>query len=896
MIHNKFDTLGEIRSSKGPRKFYRLSKLEDQGLGAISRLPYSIRILLESVLRNCDDKAITEDHVRALAGWSAKDTDRVETPFAPARVLLQDYTGVPAIVDIAAMRSAFAKLGGDPTKIKPRIPVDLVIDHSVQVDRFGEADALRFNAEKEFERNQERYEFLKWAQSSFDNFRVTPPATGIVHQVNLEFLACVVFEAEKDGQALAYPDTLVGADSHTPMINGLGVLGWGVGGIEAEAAMLGLPIFMLTPAVVGVRLSGALPDGATATDLVLIITQKLRHKGVVGSFVEYFGKGLSTMTLADRATISNMSPEQGATVGYFPVDNETLRYMNVTGRSPEHIDLVERYYKEQGLFRTDETSDPEFSDIVEIDLGEVEPSVAGPKRPQDLVALKELKKSFHTSLMAPAAERGFDLTESDLKDNNRANNGALTHGSIVIAAITSCTNTSNPSVMLAAGLLAKKAVDLGLKTAPHVKTSLAPGSKVVTEYLTHSGLLPYLEKLGYYVVAYGCTTCIGNSGPLPEDVARAIEKDNLVVASALSGNRNFEGRINQAVKASYLASPPLVVAFGLAGRIDIDFETEPLGTDDNGKPVFLKDVWPSHEDITNTVNSHVQREMFTAKYSNVWDGNERWLAIADSKSALYEWNEQSTYIKEPPFFANISRDIEPLNDIRNLRALAVFGDSLTTDHISPAGAIQANSPAGEYLQSLGVSPKDFNSFGARRGNDQVMVRGTFGNLRIKNLMVPGVEGSFTCHQPSGEKMTIYSAAMKYKTENVSLIVLGGKEYGSGSSRDWAAKGTLLLGVKAVLVESFERIHRSNLVGMGVLPLQFMNSESIASHKLTGTEEFSLIGLSNDIKAGQKILVQVSRNDGTSFEFEVIARLDTSVDVEIYLKGGILNKALLEMDT
>ena len=895
MTKDAFGARASLDTASGRATLYRLDRLEKAGLGNISRLPFSIKVLLEAVLRNCDGRLITEDDVRALAGWKASLPAVREVPFKPARVILQDFTGVPAVVDLAAMRSAMKRLGGDPAKINPLVPVDLVIDHSVQVDFFGTPLALQRNAEIEFQRNRERYEFLRWGQKAFANFRVVPPATGIVHQVNLEFLAKVVQAAKEDSEVVLYPDTLVGTDSHTTMINGLGVLGWGVGGIEAEAAMLGQPYYFLTPKVVGFKLKGRLREGVTATDLVLTVTEMLRKKGVVDKFVEFYGDGLSQMTLADRATVANMSPEYGATMGFFPVDSETLRYLRQTGRADEEVDRVERYTKEQGIFRTDRTPDPEFSETLELELESVVPSLAGPKRPQDRVPLSAMKSSFRHILTAPVKERGFGLAESDLARSATVSfNGTrakLGHGSVVIAAITSCTNTSNPSVMLGAGLVAKKALERGLKVAPYVKTSLAPGSKVVTEYLKASGLLEKLEEARFNLVGYGCTTCIGNSGPLPPEVAKAVTENQLVAVAVLSGNRNFEGRIHPHVRANYLASPPLVVAYALAGTVDIDLNTEPLGRDRQGAPVYLRDIWPTHEEVVSTMNRAIRPEMFREVYGNVWDGNPEWNAIPVSGGALYGWREDSTYIQEPPFLTELSSKPAPVADIRGARVLALLGDSVTTDHISPAGDIPESGPAGRYLIERSVTKKDFNSFGSRRGNDRVMVRGTFANIRLKNLLVPGAEGSVTAHFPDGEQMTIYDAAMRYKSEGVPLVVVAGKEYGSGSSRDWAAKGTLLLGVKAVLAESYERIHRSNLVGMGVLPLQFPDGQNAASLGLTGQEVLDISGHGEDIKPRSEVTVSATAPDGSRRNFKAIARLDSAVEVNYYRNGGILPTVL-----
>ncbi|MCS6936197.1 MAG: aconitate hydratase AcnA [Candidatus Bipolaricaulota bacterium] len=867
---------------------YQLDALEESGVAKVSRLPFSLKILLEAVLRNSDGRVITDEDVQALAQWDP--TSGREVPFKPARVLLQDFTGVPTIVDLAAMRSAVKRLGGDPTKINPLVPVDLVIDHSVQVDYFASRLALQRNAELEFERNRERYEFLRWGQKAFQNFRVVPPATGIVHQVNLEFLAQVVMTRRENSDLIAFPDTLVGTDSHTTMINGLGVLGWGVGGIEAEACMLGQPLYIVTPEVIGFKLTGKLREGVTATDLVLTVTQMLRKKGVVDKFVEFYGEGLSQLSLPDRATIANMAPEYGATCGFFPVDDETLRYLRQTGRRPELIDLVERYCKEQGLFRTDQTPDPVFTDTLELRLEDVEPSVAGPKRPQDRIRLWDVQREFRKALTAPIKEHGYELSPDALAHQK---NG-LHHGSVVIAAITSCTNTSNPSVMIAAGLLAKKAVERGLRVPSHVKTSLAPGSKVVTEYLQKSGLMPYLEELGFHLVGYGCTTCIGNSGPLPEPVANEILEKNIVAAAVLSGNRNFEGRVHPLVKANFLASPPLVVAYALAGTVDIDLATEPLGTDRDGRPVYLKEIWPTQSEINEIIARAITPEMFTKTYANVFDGNPQWNAITGVEGELYRWDPTSTYIQEPPYFKDFSLTPKPLQDIHGARVLAMLGDSVTTDHISPAGDIPEDSPAGRYLIERGIEKRDFNSYGSRRGNHEVMMRGTFANVRLKNLLVPGVEGGVTVHFPSGERMSIYDAAMRYQAERVPLIVLAGKEYGTGSSRDWAAKGPALLGVKAVIAESFERIHRSNLVGMGVLPLQYLGGQNAESLGLTGREVFDILGISKLEKPRQELVVRARKPDGSVLEFRVIARLDMPIEIEYYKNGGILPTVLREL--
>ncbi len=894
--HNKFDARAALTTPAGTVHYYRLAALEEAGIGQISRLPFSIKILLETALRNYDDFLVTEKDIVNLAAWNAQAVAPVEIPFMPGRVILQDFTGVPSVVDLAALRSAMARLGGDPEQINPLIPADLVIDHSVQVDSFGSTLSLFYNAEREFERNRERYEFLRWGQQSFHNFRVVPPATGIVHQVNLEYLASVVRQVTAaDGATIAFPDTLVGTDSHTTMINGLGVVGWGVGGIEAEAAMLGQPLYMLMPEVIGVRLSGQLPEGATATDLALRVTQLLRAKGVVGKFVEFFGDGVGRMSLADRATIANMAPEYGATMGFFPVDDETLRYLTNTARRPELVDLVARYCQAQGIFRTDGMAEPVYSDVVTLDLGTIEPSLAGPKRPQDRVPLNAVKQAFEAALTTPTAQRGFALDADALTHTATVrDNGSsfdLAHGAVVIAAITSCTNTSNPSVMVGAGLLAKKAVERGLRVPPYVKTSMAPGSRVVSDYLDAAGLTPFLEALGFHIVGYGCTTCIGNSGPVSDEIAEAIKQENLVAAAVLSGNRNFEGRINPVVRANYLASPPLVVAYAIAGSVDVDLAHEPIGEDHDGNPVYLREVWPSQDEIRDTVAHALRPEMFEQEYSNVFGGNAAWNEISIPEGELYRWDPASTYIREPNFFDDLTPEPAPLRDIVGARVLALFGDSVTTDHISPAGNIARNSPAGRYLISLGVEPVDFNSYGARRGNHEVMVRGTFANIRIKNLMLPGVEGGYTSYLPTGEQLSIYDAALRYKADGTPLLVIAGKEYGTGSSRDWAAKGTMLLGVRAVLTESFERIHRSNLIGMGVLPLQFMAGENAQTYDLTGQETFDILGIGDGMAPGQAITVHVQRPDGRTFTFQVRSRIDTPVEVEYYRNGGILQTVL-----
>lgn len=897
-VQDPFGARDLFETGQGKAVLYRLSVLEQQGLGKISRLPYSIRVLLESVLRNCDDYVVTQDDVRNLAAWNAAEPAKVEVPFLPARVVLQDFTGVPAVVDLAAMRSAMRRLGGRPAKINPLIPVDLVIDHSVQVDRFGTAASLSENVQLEFERNRERYEFLRWGQQAFDNFRVVPPNVGIVHQVNLEYLASVVFEDASSGTPICYPDSLVGTDSHTTMINGLGVLGWGVGGIEAEAAMLGQPLYMLLPEVVGFELSGSLAPGATATDLVLTVTQILRKEGVVNKFVEFFGDGVSRMSLADRATIANMAPEYGATMGFFPIDDETLVYLRRTGRPESLVQRVERYAKEQGLFRTDDAPVPEYTKRLKLDLATVEPSLAGPKRPQDRVALKDMQRSFRKSLVAPLAERGFALSEADLAKQGTVEGGAansqIGHGAVVIAAITSCTNTSNPSVMLAAGLLARNAVGRGLRVPAYVKTSLAPGSRVVTEYLESAGLDKPLQELGFHTVGYGCTTCIGNSGPLPDPVAKAVTQSDLVVSAVLSGNRNFEGRVNPHVKANYLASPPLVVAYAIAGTTDIDLVTEPIGKGSDGHDVFLRDIWPNDAEIRSAITSHVQPEMFVDEYSAAISSNEAWNAIPVAGGELYTFDDASTYIQEPPFLVDIDRQVGQIEPIRGARVLAALGDSVTTDHISPAGSIAKDSPAGRFLVARGVEPRDFNSYGARRGNDRVMVRGTFANIRIRNQLVPGIEGGWTRYLPTNEKMAIYDAAVKYRESSTPLVILAGAEYGTGSSRDWAAKGTFLLGVKAVLAASYERIHRSNLVGMGVLPLEFVDGATWQSLGLTGEEVIDIPGLSEQLQPRSRVEVVATRADGTTLRFPAAVRIDTPVEMDYYRHGGILPAVLRKL--
>ena len=884
-------------TGNGPATMFALLKLEKDGIAEVSRLPYAIKVLLESLLRGCDGQRIARDDVVALARWPAEAAAGRELAFMPARVLLHDFTGVPSVVDLAALRSAMERMGGDPRRINPLVPADVVIDHSVQVDAFGTTYALSYNAEREFERNRERYEFLRWGRSAFENFCVVPPATGIVHQVNLEYLAKVVQTRQASDQTVAFPDSLVGTDSHTTMINGLGVLGWGVGGIEAEAVLLDQPYYMLAPQVVGFKLTGALPEGATATDLVLTVTQMLRAKGVVGKFVEFYGPGVSRLSLPDRATVANMSPEYGATVGFFPVDEETLRYLAGTGRDEAQVELVERYTKEQGLFRTDASIAPVYSEALELDMATVEPSLAGPKRPQDRVPLRQMKSAFKAALTAPTSQRGFALDEAALDRTARLEQDGQTvtlrHGSVAIAAITSCTNTSNPSVMIGAGLLAKKAVERGLSVKPYVKTSLAPGSRVVTDYLSAAGLMPYLEALRFHVIGYGCTTCVGNSGSLPEPIANAVQENGLVVAAVLSGNRNFEGRINPLTQACYLASPLLVVAYALAGRVDVDLANEPLSDDPNGQPVYLRDIWPTQEEIEREVRRSLGPDLFRRQYATATTGNETWNQIAVPEGDLYAWEANSTYIQEPPFFVDLTLEPPSPSDIAGARVLALLGDSVTTDHISPAGAIPADGPAGRYLIGRGVTPRDLNSFGSRRGNHEVMMRGTFGNIRLKNLLLPGTEGSVTVYLPTGEQMSIYDAAMRYKAAGTSLLVIAGKEYGAGSSRDWAAKGARLLGVRAVLVESYERIHRSNLVGMGVLPLQFQPGESAASLGLDGHETYDVKGIT-DLQPGQEIAVHARAEGGKETAFTALVRIDSPVEMEYYGNGGILQTVLRNM--
>lgn len=894
--NNKFQAKTQFELNGKTYHYYRLKALEEAGIGKLARLPFSIRVLLESVLRQHDGNVIKDEHVIGLAKWGTKEAKGVDVPFKPSRVILQDFTGVPAVVDLASLRKAMVDMGGDPDDINPEVPVDLVIDHSVQVDHFGTPNALKANMEIEFERNAERYEFLHWAQKAFDNYRAVPPATGIVHQVNLEYLANVVHAVEnEDGSYEAFPDTLVGTDSHTPMINGLGILGWGVGGIEAEAGMLGQPSYFPSPEVIGVKFTGSFPEGTTATDLALKVTKVLRDKNVVGKFVEYFGPGLKDMPLADRATISNMAPEYGATCAFFPVDQESINYLRLTGRDDELIELVEKYCKENDLWYDDNVADPEYTEIVEINLSELEPNVAGPKRPQDLIPLSQMQKEFKKSVTAPVGNQGFGLDKSEFEkevvvEHPNGKKSVLRTGSLAIAAITSCTNTSNPHVMLAAGLLAKAAVEKGLEVPEYVKTSLAPGSTVVTRYLDDSGLTKYLDQLGFNLVGYGCTTCIGNSGPLRPEIEKAIVDNDLLVTSVLSGNRNFEGRIHPLTKANYLASPPLVVAYALAGTVDIDIINDPLGKDKDGNDVYLKDLWPTMAEIKEQVDKVVNPEIFRSEYDNLFDSNERWNQIDTTDEPLYEWNSESTYIQNPPFFEGLSKEADPIQPLKNLRAIASFGDSITTDHISPAGAIALDSPAGKYLQEKGVSPRNFNSYGSRRGNHEVMMRGTFANIRIRNRLAPGTEGGYTTYWPTGEVMSIYDAAMKYQEDGTGLVVLGGKDYGMGSSRDWAAKGSNLLGIKTVIAESYERIHRSNLVMMGVLPLVFEKGENADKLGLTGKEVFH-IDIDENIRPNDRVKVTAVDEDGKEITFNAIARFDSEVEIEYYRHGGILQKVL-----
>jgi aconitate hydratase len=894
---NPFNSRTTIDLPDGKTTIYRLSPLAQQGIADLDKLPFSIRVLLENVLRHTGNGVVTEDHVKAVANWKPQPDRTKEIPFMPGRVVLQDFTGVPAVVDLAAMRDAILNLGGDAARINPLVQTDLVIDHSVQVDFFGSSKAFQLNVEKEMERNRERYALLRWAQQAFENFRVVPPGTGIVHQVNLEYLGSVVRSVEVDGDRVAFPDTLVGTDSHTTMINGLGIVGWGVGGIEAEAVMLGQPYFMQLPEVVGMRLEGELPEGATATDLVLVVTQMLREHGVVGRFVEYFGPGLSTLGLADRATIANMSPEYGATIGFFPVDEETLRFLERTGRPANLIERVGKVSKELNLFHAASAPEPEYSSVLELDLSSVEPSISGPRRPQDRIRLADASKAFAAAIpnLVPAgAKRSKSKTATPVQLNG--SKFELGDGSVVIAAITSCTNTSNPSVMVGAGLVAKNAVAKGLTRKPWVKTSLAPGSKVVTDYLKESGLMGDLEALGFHVVGYGCTTCIGNSGPLAEPIGDAIQDHGLVAASVLSGNRNFEARVHPMVRANYLASPMLVVAYAIAGSMNIDITSEPLGSDRDGNPVYLKDIWPSPREISETMSKAVKPEMFQKEYASVFQGDETWrtLPVSTGEGGKFGWDPSSTYVANPPFFSDMGPEPPPLTDIHGARVLVSLGDTVTTDHISPAGAIPKDSPAARWLMNHGVEPIDFNTFGSRRGNHEVMMRGTFGNIRIRNKLVAGKEGNWTVHVPTGEEMSVYDAAMRYQQENTPLLVLAGEEYGTGSSRDWAAKGTALLGVRAVLVQSYERIHRSNLIGMGVLPLQFRGGDSADSLGLDGTETFDIGGIADGLAPGSELGISATRADGKKIEFRALVRLDTSVEVEYYRHGGILQYVLRQL--
>ena len=890
LMHNLFNTLQTFEADGQRIHYYSLPALEAQGIGKVSNLPVSIRILLESLLRNYDNQQITEQGIVDLANWDSKQPKSVEIPFKPARVLAQDFTGVPLLVDLAAMRSAVEELGGDPQIIEPLVPVDLVIDHSVQVDAYGTANALQINTQREFERNKERYEFLKWGQQAFDKFRVIPPSIGIVHQVNLEYLAKLVVPDTINGETIAYPDTLVGTDSHTTMINGLGIVGWGVGGIEAEAAMLGQPVYILTPEVLGVHMKGALKEGVTATDLVLTVVQRLRAANVVGKFVEFFGEGVEALSTPDRATISNMCPEYGATVGFFPSDVESVGYLRATGRDESHLELVTAYLKNQNMLGIPKADEVEYSEVLIVDLDAIEPSIAGPKRPQDRIALSKVKETFPRLLTAPLTEGGYGLSQAELEGHRQQaeSAGSITHGDVAIAAITSCTNTSNPSVMIAAGLVAKKAVEHGIRVPDSVKTSLAPGSRVVTEYLQGTGLLPYLEKLGFNVVGYGCTTCIGNSGPLDEDIQSAIEAGNLVAVSVLSGNRNFEARVHRDVKASFLMSPPLVVAYALAGRVDVDLTSEPLGHNDDNEPVYLRDVWPTREEIADLIAQSLDANTFKRLYAEIANQAPEWDELDIPTGELYHWSEESTYIQKPPFFEGFKLEPTPITDIQGARVLTILGDSVTTDHISPAGAIGADSPAGKYLIEHGVERRDFNTYGARRGNDRVMSRGTFANNRIKNAMLPDVEGGYTVTYPSGEQTTMYEAGQHYLQQNTPLVVFTGKEYGAGSSRDWAAKGPKLLSVKAVVAESYERIHRSNLIGMGILPLEFKEGESAASLGLKGSEVINITGFADNLQPGQTATMEWIDESGVKRSTELLIRIDAPIEVEYYQHGGILD--------
>ena len=893
-----FETRSSLKVGGKDYTYYSLEGLEKAGLTHLDRLPYSIRVMLESVLRACDGKEVTPDDIKTLAAWQPVSDKRPALAFYPGRVLMQDFSGVPLLNDLAAMRAAMQRLGGDPARINPLIPVDLVVDHSLQVDHFGTLDAARRNTEIEFERNLERYQFLRWCQQAFDNFRVVPPSTGICHQVNIEFLSQVVMTRQDGGDLLVFPDTVVGTDSHTTMVNGLGVVGWGVGGIEAVAALLGKPIEILTPDVIGFKLTGSLPAGTTPTDLTLTVVQMLRKKGVVDKFIEFFGPGLASLTVADRTMIANMSPEHGATLGFFPVDAQTLAYLRQTGRSEEQVALIEAYTRSQHLFRDEGLPDPVFTDVLELDLGSVEPSLAGPRRPHERAPMTQMKKIFHDSAVKAKSDGGFGINPGDLDKTavvcKRETQVSLTHGSVVLAAITSCTNTSDPFVMIGAGLLAKKAVEKGLSVLPTVKTSITPGSRVVTDYLKQSGLSPYLEQLGFHQAGYGCATCIGNSGPLDDDVVQAITDNDLLAAAVFSGNRNFEGRVNPHTRLNFLASPMLVIAYALAGTVNINLDQEPVGTDKNGQAVYLKDIWPTSDEINALVNSCVTGEQFKTSYASVFNGNQTWNLLSAGQGQLYRWDANSTYLQEPPFFASLGSDRALPEDISGARVLAIFGDSVTTDHISPAGAIPVNSPAGKYLVENGVSPVDFNSYGSRRGNDRVLTRATFGNIRLRNKMLPQVEGNATLHFPDKTQMSIYDAAMTYQQEGVPLVVLAGREYGTGSSRDWAAKGPSLLGVKAVLAASFERIHRSNLVGMGILPLQFKPGDSIESLGLDGEFVFQIEGLKDGLQPAKTIRVTAVHPDGRRVLFETTLRINTPAEVTCYLNGGIMNTILLEM--
>ncbi len=883
------NTVQKIKTEKGEYSYFSIAELAAKKNKDLSKIPFSIKILLETLLRNYDNEIITEKEIDMLLNWDGQKMKDSEIAFMPARVLLQDFTGVPAVVDLAALRSAIDRLGGDPEKINPVLPVDLVIDHSIQVDSYGSKDSLQINMDKEFERNAERYKFLRWGQKAFNNFNVIPPGTGIIHQVNLEYLAKVVQTKKVGDETFAYPDTVVGTDSHTTMINGLGVLGWGVGGIEAEAAMLEQPVYMLTPEVVGFKLTGEMAAGITATDLVLTITQKLREHSVVGKFVEFYGPGLKTLSLENKATIANMAPEYGATMGFFPVDKRTISFLKESGRDNEQIELIEKYLKAQRLFMDNDTPEPIFSSSLELDINTVQASLAGPKRPQDRINLGDMKSNFSNLL---GAKEGFSVDNSELNKEAKIDNGeTLKHGSLVIASITSCTNTSNPSVMIAAGLVAQKASELGLKVPKYVKTSLAPGSKIVTDYLKKSNLLVPLENLGFNVVGYGCATCIGNSGPLSKIVSKTISQENLIASAVVSGNRNFEGRISPLVKANYLASPPIVVAFALAGKIDIDLTNEPIGNDANNNPVFLKEIWPSNDEINEAIKSSLDNEMFKKNYTNVGESNEEWNNISVETGKIYNWENDSTYVREPSFFDGLTKELPPREEIKDARVLVKVGDSVTTDHISPAGTIASDGPAAKYLQENGISPENFNSFGSRRGNHEVMMRGTFANIRLKNLLAPGTEGGYTTHFPSNEVASIFEASKKYKEENTNLILFAGKDYGMGSSRDWAAKGVYLLGVKAVIAESYERIHRSNLIGMGILPFEFVAGENSEKYALTGKEKYSIMDIDKDLKLGQLVKIIAESDAGKITEFSVILRIDTPVELSYYRNGGILQTVL-----